>query len=436
MAGFQYSIIPTFQSPLYMAKEQQTIKQLFHQEFSKMIAVISRLYGLSNIQIAEDVVSETFLEAAETWGIEGLPENPTAWLYVVAKRKALYHFRRKKIFDHKISPELTLRRQQDDGIPEPDFSLQNIKDSQLQMLFAICHPAIASEAQIGLALRILCGFGIDEIAEAFLSNKETINKRLYRARKKLRTENIEMELPPEDEISGRLDNVLHIIYLLFNEGYYSKTQNQILQKDLCLEAMRLGLLLTEHEETDQPQTNALMALMCFHASRFDARQTPDRAQYPEGMILYDQQNPALWDAALIRQGMRFLQRSARGDKISSYHLEARIAYWHCIKEDTPEKWEDILHLYDQLLKVNYSPSVALNRIYALYKAEGTQTALAEAEKLSLEDNHFYFVLLGVLYKDSEPEKAKNHFERARSLAKTQSEKQVIQEKINGLSKAS
>ncbi|WP_073067594.1 RNA polymerase sigma factor [Fodinibius roseus] len=393
-----------------------------------MVAVISKLYGLSNIQIAEDVVSETFLQAAETWGIEGTPKNPTAWLYVVAKRKALYHFRRKKIFSHKVSPELRVRQQQDQEIPEPDFSLHNIQDSQLQMLFAICHPAIASEAQIGLALRTLCGFGIDEIAEAFLSNKDTINKRLYRARKKLRTENIRMELPPKDEIPERLDSVLRIIYLLFNEGYYSNTQNQVLQKDLCLEAMRLGLLLTGHEETDQPKTNALVALMCFHASRFEARQHTEKP-----IILYDQQNPALWDTALIKQGMHFLGRSARGDEISSYHLEARIAYWHCIKEDTPEKWEDILHLYDQLLKVSYSPSIALNRMYALYKVKGAETAITEAEKLSLEDNHFYFVLLGELYRHTDPEKAIIHFEKARSLAKTPPEKEIIQAKIDRLS---
>lgn len=407
--------------------KQHTIQQLFHQEFSKMVAVISKLYGLSNIQLAEDVVSETFLQAAESWGLEGEPENPTGWLYVVAKRKALYHFRRKKIFNNKISPELTIRRQQDDGVAEPDFSLQNIKDSQLQMLFAICHPAIASEAQIGLALRTLCGFGIDEIAEAFLSNKDTINKRLYRARKKLRTENINMELPPEDKIPGRLDNVLQIIYLLFNEGYYSKTQNQILQKDLCLEAMRLALLLTEHKETNQPKTNALLALMCFHASRFDARTSTD-----DFTILYDQQNEELWDTALIRQGMHFLDQSARGDEVSAYHLEARIAYWHCIKEDTPEKWNDILNLYDRLLELNYSPSVALNRVYALYKVEGPQTALGEAKKLSLDDNHFYFVLLGELTKKINPHKAKNHLQKAWSLAKTQPEKQVIQKKIDHL----
>ncbi|MCW9708286.1 RNA polymerase sigma factor [Fodinibius salsisoli] len=411
-----------------MQHEQQTIKRLFHQEFSKMVAVISKRYGLSNIQLAEDVVSETFLQAAESWGLEGQPENPTAWLYVVAKRKALHHFRREKIFDNKVSPELRLRRQEDDGVAEPDLSLQNIKDSQLQMLFAICHPAIASEAQIGLALRTLCGFGIDEISEAFLSNKSTVNKRLYRARKKLRTENIRMELPPEDEIPARLDNVLRIIYLLFNEGYYSNTQNKILQKDLCLEAMRLGLLLTEYAKTNEPKTNALVALMCFHASRFEARESAESS-----IILYDQQNSELWDAALIKQGMRFLDRSAQGNEISTYHLEARIAYWHCIEEDTPEKWEEILQLYNQLLDINYSSSAALNRVYALYKVEGAKIAIKEAEELSLQDNHFYFVLLGEFYQTTNPDKAKNHFQKAWSLAKSPSEKQLIQEKINKIS---
>lgn len=419
-----------------MEEEQKSVKQLFQQEFSRMVAVISKHYGLQNIQIAEDIVSETFLQAAESWGREGMPENPTAWLYVVARRKALYHFRRKKIFNNKVSPELANKRNRE--IPEPDFSLQNIKDSQLQMLFAVCHPAIASEAQIGLALRILCGFGIDEIAEAFLTNKETINKRLYRARKKLRTEGIKMELPLENEIEDRRDNVLHIIYLLFNEGYYSKTQNQILRKDLCLEAMRLGLMLTEYKQTDQPKTNALMALMCFHASRFDARSPAqqgfgDGAQNAEDpMVLYDRQNEELWDTALIKQGMHFLDRSAQGDEISSYHLEARIAYWHCIKKDTPEKWKSILHLYDQLLKVNYSPSVALNRIFALYKEKGAQAALAEAKELNLDDNHFYFVLLGELYKEMDIEKAKFNLLRACSLAKTEPEKQLIKNKINHL----
>ena len=410
-----------------MEEQHESLKHLFQQEFSKMVAVISKLFGLQHIEIVEDIVSETFLKATETWGIKGIPKNPTAWLYTVAKQKTLYHFRRNKIFNDKIVPELKTAQTANKEILQVNFTNENIKDSQLQMMFAVCNPLIASEAQIGLALRILCGFGIDEIAEAFLSNKETINKRLFRAKEKLRLEKVQMELPSENEIASRLNNVLHIIYLLFSEGYYSKTQNQILRKELCIEALRLGLMLTEYERTNLPKTNALISLMCFHASRFSARQTNENS-----LVLYDQQDQGLWDAGLINQGMHFLDLSARGDEVSSYHLEARIAYWHCMKEDTEEKWEAILQLYNQLLLVNYSPGVALNRTYALYKANGQEAALAEAKKLQLENNHFYFILLGELYKNIDNNNAKLNFQRAYALAKTQTEKQEIREKIEGL----
>jgi RNA polymerase sigma-70 factor (ECF subfamily) len=410
-----------------MEKEALSLKHLFQQEFAKMVAVISKLFGLQHIEIAEDIVSETFLLATETWGIKGIPPNPAAWLYTVAKQKTLYHFRRNKIYEQKVIPALNARQEQEMELEAFDFTQQNIQDSQLQMLFAVCTPAIASEAQIGLALRILCGFGIDEIAEAFLSNKETINKRLFRAKEKLRTEGVRMELPPENEISRRLDNVLHIIYLLFSEGYYSKTQNQILRKELCFEALRLGAMLTAYERTNLPVTNALMALMCFHASRFSARQSGE-----DTVVLYEEQDETLWDMALIKQGIHFLTLSAQGNEISSYHLEARIAYWHCIKEDTKEKWGEILQLYNQLLQINYSPSVALNRTFALYKADGPETALAAAEKLKLENNHFYYVLLGELYSHLDSTKAKANFEQAYVLAKTQTEKQGIRDRINKL----
>lgn len=407
--------------------EQQFLKHLFQQEFTKMVAVISKRFGLQHIEIAEDIVSETFLLATETWATKGIPPNPAAWLYTVAKQKTLSYFRRNKIFEDKVIPELQ-RKQELQENPKPlSFSQQNIKDSQLQMLFAICMPAIASEAQIGLALRILCGFGIDEIAEAFLSNKETINKRLFRAKEKLRSEKIQLEFPIENEIPKRLDNVLHIIYLLFSEGYYSKTQNQILRKDLCIEALRLGVMLTEYEKTNLPKTNALIALMCFHSSRFNARQGSEGE-----MILYEQQEEALWDKALISQGIHFLNRSARGEELSSYHIEARIAYCHCTKKDRPEKWEEILQLYNQLLMIRYSPGAALNRTFALYKANGAEVALKEAEKLKLEDSHFYFVLLGELYKNIDKKKAITCFKRSQTLAKTQAEQQLIQRKIDEL----
>ena len=408
-------------------QQDEFLKQLFQREFSKMVAVISNLFGLQHIETAEDIVSETFLQATESWKEKGMPVNPTAWLYAVAKQKTLLQFRRNKIYEEKVVPQIRSTQQNEEETGELDFSQQHIKDSQLQMMFAICDPAIASEAQIGLALRILCGFGIDEIAEAFLSNKETINKRLFRAKEKLRIEKVKMEMPPENELLTRLDNVLHIIYLLFNEGYYSQTQNQVLRKELCIEAMRLAINLTEYEKTNLPKTNALIALMCFHASRFTARETNE-----DDIVLYEQQDESLWDQDLIQQGIYYLNLSAEGNEISSYHLESRIAYWHCIKEDTQDKWENILQLYNQLLMINYSPAVALNRTYALYKANGKQEALQEALKLKLDNNHFYFVLLGELYKNVDDGEAKLNLQKAYALAKTQSEKQAIQNKIDNL----
>lgn len=408
--------------------EQEPLKEIFKREFSKVVAVISKIFGLQHIEIAEDIVSETFLAAAENWGLRGVPENPKAWIYAVAKQKALYHFRRNKILEQKVLPEITARQEASDNM-ELDFSDENIRDSQLKMIFAVCNPAIASEAQIGLALRVLCGFGIDEIAEAFLTNKETINKRLFRAKEKLRAEKVAMEMPPDTALADRLDNVLRVIYLLFNEGYYSRTQNRVLQKDVCYDAMRLALVLTEYERTNLPKTNALLALMCFHASRFDARQPANGAYF-----LYDEQDESLWDQQLIKEGVRFLVASAEGNEISAYHLEARIAYWHCTKEDTMSKWREILSLYDQLLMINFSPAVALNRIFALSKVKGINAALAEAEKLGIEDSHFYFLLLGELYTGIDALRARASFERSLALAKTPMEKEVIQSRIDNLKK--
>lgn len=407
-------------------QHQESLKQLFQQEFAKMVAVISKLFGLEHIELAEDLVSETFLQATTTWANKGVPENPAAWLYAVAKQKTLAHFRRNKIYVEKVMPEVNLQQEEAQEM-DLDFSPKHIQDSQLQMIFAICNPAIASEAQIGLALRILCGFGIDEIATAFLSNKETINKRLFRAKEKLRSEQIRLEFPLANEINTRLDNVLHVVYLLFSEGYYSNTQNEILRKDLCLEALRLGLFLVEEPSTNLPKTNALIALMCFHASRFAARTGTDGA-----LVLYEAQDPSLWDTALINQGRYFLAQSAQGNELTSYHLEAQIAHWHCQKEDTHQKWEAILQLYNELLFINYSPSVALNRTFALYKANGREEALIEAEKLKLEHNHFYFMLLAELHQGSDQEKAKHYLQKAYALAKTDREKTQIAAQINRL----
>jgi len=403
--------------------EQQLIPHLFRTEYSKLVAVLCKYFGIEHIEAAEDIASETFLSALETWTYKGIPQNPVAWLYTVAKNKVKNQISRKHLFTEKIAPQIKYLSS-DIGEIEIDLSEKNITDSQLQMLFALCHPSISAEAQIGLSLRILCGFGIDEIANAFLSNKETINKRLFRAKEILRLNKVEIEFPPETEISKRLETVLTTLYLLFNEGYYSESRDTILREDLCLEAVRLTYLLIDNESTNQPNANALLALMCFHSSRFATRRNENGE-----IILYNDQDETLWDKELISKGIYFLKQSSQGNTISKYHLEASIAYWHTIKNDTKEKWENILQLYNHLLQIQYSPIAALNRTYAISKTYGKQEAILEAEKLQLTNNQYYFSLLGELYKDIDSKKAIANFEKAYSLAITQSEKQIIKKKI-------
>jgi len=409
-----------------MKKENELIPHLFRTEYRKITSVLCRLFGIEHIEVAEDIASETFLSAMEMWTYKGIPENPVAWLYTVAKNKAKNYFRRHQLFTNKIATQIKYPSFQKDEI-EIDLSEKNIIDSQLQMLFALCHPSIPAEAQIGLSLRILCGFGIDEIADAFLTNKETINKRLFRAKEKLRTGKVPVELPPEDEIDNRLDTVLTTLYLLFNEGYYSESRDEVLREDLCLEAMRLTQLLIENEKTNLPKVNALLALMCFHSSRFKARKNK-RGE----MVLYEDQDETIWDRELISRGAYFLKTSSQGNKISKYHLEAGIAYWHTQKKDTKEKWKNILQLYNLLLQMEYSPIAALNRTYAFSKINGKEEAIIEAEKLNLTSNRYYYTLLGELYNSIDNIKARVNFERALVLAKTKTDQQTIRSKIDKL----
>ena len=448
-------------------QNEELIPDLFRSEYRKIVAVLCKHFGFDQMEIAEDLASDTFLTAAETWGLKGVPANPTAWLYSVAKNRAKNYLKRDHIFHSKLVPGLKAEAAGLAGAvgsgaagsgvsgsgaagpieDEIDLSPQNINDSQLQMMFAICHPAISPEAQVGLSLRILCGFGIEEIADAFLTNKETINKRLFRAKEKIREEKIRIEMPGPAEIESRLAAVLTTIYLLFNEGYYSLSQNASLRKDLCFEAIRLCYMLIENvpeqsrgERTSQsegrrfdevltntPEANALLSLMLFHASRFGARLDKNGE-----LVLYGQQDTSLWNADLISKGAYFLNRSASGNNLSKYHLEAGIAFWNTQKDDTKEKWERVLQLYDLLLQLEYSPMAALNRIYALSKANGKEEAIREAEKLQLEGNHFYFALLGELYSGIDNEKADAHLRRALALSKTPAEKLALQKKIDAL----
>lgn len=405
-------------------QDQELIPHLFRTEFSKMCSVLSGIFGIKNLESVEDLVSETFISALDTWPYKGVPENPTAWLYTVAKNKAKNYLHRNRIFSEKVLPEWQNERGLDTTI---NFSEQAVSDSMLQMLFAVCHPEISTEAQIGLALRILCGFGIHEIASAFLTNSATINKRLQRARNKLRESQWKLEFPPEREILKRLNSVLTTLYLLFNEGYYSENNEVIIREELCLEAMRLTELLLENPKTRLPKVHALYSIMCFQASRLQARKSSDGT-----FILYEQQDQAQWDSSLISAGAWHLKEAAQGNELSVYHLEACIAWWYTQQEDTSEKWEQILTLYNQLLALNYSPFAALNRTYAYARVYGPAAAIPEAEKLGMEHNHFYQVLLGELYQTINSEYAEIHYRKAKKLATTERERKLISERIQAL----
>ncbi len=400
--------------------DSQLVPHLFRTEYGKIVAVLVRRFGFDQVGLAEDIASETFLAALETWPYRGVPEQPVAWLYQVAKNKAKNAVMRLGR-ESELAEEFAVQ-------DEIDLSDSGIRDGQLRMMFAVCHPAIAPEAQVGLALRILCGFGIEEIADAFLTNKETINKRLYRAKETLRKERIEAEFPGFEEVEARLVAVLATLYLLFSEGYYSDSHEEVLREDVCLEAMRLTELLLTDDRTNQPQTRALLALMCFHASRFAARRGSNG-----DMVLYDDQDRSRWNQELVARGAKLLQEASVGDQFSKYHLEAGIAFWHSTPEESTQKWESILMLHNQLLVLEYSPVAALNRTYALSKVKGATAAIEEAEKLKLENNRFYFALLGELYCEIDHKHARAHFERALALAKTEQDQRIIQHKIENLS---
>ena len=403
--------------------ENELLPHLFRTEYRKIVAVLSAHFGFESEGLGEDIASDTFLTAAETWGQKGLPANPVAWLYHVAKNKARDHLKHARV-RQKAAAAL---QEGEENPPDIDLSEQNIQDSQLRMMFAICQPLISPAAQTCLALRILCGFGIDEIADAFLSNKETINKRLFRAKETLRKQQVEIVVPSQPEIGERLPAVLATLYLLFNEGYYSSHHDLTVRKDLCLEAMRLAHMLVENEVTNRPEANALLALMCYHASRFEAR-TDEQGE----IIRYEDQDRCLWNDELIGRGHHYLQLSSSGDRITKYHLEATMAYWHTLKEDVPEKWENILQLYNRLLQLEYSPMAALNRTYALAKARGKTVAIAEAKKLELSGHHLYHVLMGYLYREVGPGTAKGYLHTALALAKTTAEKNRIRKDLINL----
>ena len=410
-------------------KLHQTVDHLFRHESGKMVAVLSRLLGLQHLQTAQDLVQDSLLQALNTWSYNGLPENPAGWLHRVAKNKAIDFLRRQKNFQQNISPKYRYLLQ-DEQLQHPKenqlFNEAEIQDSQLRMIFACCHPAIPVESQLALALKTLCGLSVAEIAKAFLTTEDTIAKRIYRAKEKIRTENIELELPPLPHLPKRLDAVLHCLYLLFNEGYNSSHPVQLIREELCEESMRLAFLLTQNTTTNLCHTNALLALFCFQASRLTAR-----LDGGGNIILLKQQDRSLWFRPLIQKGFYYLE-IATGEKISVYHLEAAIAYFHAVASSFESTdWPAIYYLYGVLYNQHPTPFIALNKAIAALYAKDAATALEELEAVKgLSDYYLYHTAIGEVYfAVGNNAEARIHYQKALNLCYTSSEQQLLHEKI-------
>ena len=408
----------------------QLVDHLFRHESGKMIAVLSRLLGLQNIEIAQDLVQDTLLQAMSTWGYKSIPDNPSAWLYRVAKNKAIDFLRREKKFKE-VSPQYSYLLQSEYTLASTvnNLFLENeIQDSQLRMMFACCHPSIQEESQIALTLKTLCGLSVNEISKAFLTTEETIAKRIYRAKEKIKAEKIELEVPQNDELSTRVDTVLKSLYLLFNEGYKSSNPDKLIREDLCEEAMRLCFLLTQHSLTALPRTKALLALMCFQASRFDSR-LDDK----NNIILLKHQDRSKWNRSLMSKGFELMEESTEPFEVSSYHLEAAIASQHAVARSFEQtNWKNIYHLYEMLYQLQPNPIVAMNKAIASSYAISKQNALKELQQIKgLEDHHLYYVSIGEMYFDLEnkPE-AKKFFEKALELTSSGYEQQLLINKIS------
>ena len=397
----------------------QLLEHLFRHESGKMVATLTRIFGVEHWNLAEDVVQEALSRALQTWPYRGVPENPSAWIMRASRNLALDVIRRQKTFRAKEG-EIARLMERDGSAPEAAiFSENEIADDRLRMMLVCCHPVIPAEAQVALALKTLCGFSVTEISRAFLTTEAAIAKRLTRAKQKIQEARISFEIPAGEELARRLDSVLQSVYLLFNEGYKASGGDKLVREDLCREAIRLGELLAQHPAGDQPQTHALLALMLLNAARFAARQDNDG-----NLVRLEEQDRTRWDQPMIERGMSHLRESASGEAMSEYHLQAGIAACHATSVDyEATDWARILALYDRLMEFDDSPVVALNRAVAVANVDGPEAGLkavrAIRDREKLGSYYLFYSVIGELeMRLNNREAAAEQFRKAFELAET------------------
>jgi len=405
---------------------------LFRHEAGRMVAVLTRIFGVHNLALAEDVVQDAFCRALEVWSFRGMPENPSAWLMTAAKNRALDVLRREKTA-RTYEPELSRWLQSEWTLAselEEMFSDTAIKDDQLRMMFSCCHPQLPEEAQVMLILHILCGFGIHEVASAFVTTYTAVEKRIPRAKKVLAGSKRLFDTQASSDFSNRLPAVQRALYLLFNEGYHGASAESAVRADLCQEAMRLSTLLLEHPLAKIPSSYALSALMCLNKARLPARL--DSSGKLNSLF---EQDRSLWDQKLVGEGLQLLDLSAKGSELSEYHVEAAIAAVHATAPSMREtNWGEIVSLYDALMTIRSTPIVALNRAIAVGQRDGPESGIEALEAIDnsarMANYPFYRAAFGEFkLRCGRAEEAREHFCAALELARNEMERQYFTERV-------
>ena len=406
--------------------------QMFRHESGRMVVALTRLFGIHNLALAEDVVQDAFCRAIEVWKFKGVPANPAAWLMATAKHRAVDILRRERTA-RTYEPELT-RMIESEWTLVPTvhevFEAHAIEDEQLRMMFSCCHPRLREDARVALVLHILCGFSVGEIAGAFVSGLAATEKRITRAKKVLAGSKKLFDVAEGAEFSRRLPDVQRALYLLFNEGYHGASAETAVRGELCREAMRLTAMLLAHPLGRTPGTQALAALMSFNAARL-----PGRVDAAGNLSSLLEQDRAKWDRGMVAEGVRLLELSATGLEVMEYHVEAAIAAVHARASRIEETdWAAIVALYDTLMTLRPSPVVALNRAIAVAQKDGPERGLEEigliADRERLKAYPFYWAALGELeLRRGRREFAREHFGAARKLARNPMERRFLEGRV-------
>ena len=400
------------------------LDSLFRHEYGKLVALFANKYSPDLIDTIEDAVQESLLKAAKVWAFKEVPENPTAWLYRVVNNQLIDYLRKQ---NRSVAWEGNAPDMQEETTYTEDKALI---DDQLRMIFACCHPSMKPAEQLMLSLKLLCGLSVKEIARALLKNEEATKKAITRAKQKFKTEVGGLDVPKGEALTNRLEEVLQVIYLLFNEGYKATEGPELIRTDLCDEAIRLAFILTNEPSCDRGELKALIAMMLFKAARFPARM--DEAG---NLLTLADQNRSLYDESYIQWGWQFLQDSSKFDETSVYQLEAAIACYYTIAETYDKtNWRAILDLYNRLIEYKPSPVVLMSRIVVLSKVDGAALALKEMKKLEnhIKGNQSFLALKADLLAETGnwPD-ARLNLQKAISQAQNITERRFLEKKLQG-----